>query len=151
RSSGVHGVVQDTPGLLIDRTAQRTVPGRGGLSPAPGPGVHSSRIGEKERRLRMNTNAPRKLQEVAYEREAQAYLRSLPLEHFMEATAQAKQRKITLASLTLLEARRRDVKVFNELLVQYPRRGQRKLGQVVPDNMLVRTELPIQANSSYNV
>src|SRR5262249_32246481 len=39
----------------------------------------------------------------------------------------------------------------NELLVQYPLRGQRKPGQVVPDNMVVITEEPISAESSYNV
>jgi Uma2 family endonuclease len=98
----------------------------------------------------MSPDLPRALQEVAYEREAQAYLRSLPLEHFMEGTAQATQREITLASLALVKARRPDVQVFNELLVQYPRRG-RKLGQVVPDNMVVLTAEPVQAVSSYNV
>jgi Uma2 family endonuclease len=99
----------------------------------------------------MSPHLPKGLQEFVYEREAQAYLRSLPPEHFMEATDQGTQRAITLASLALVRGRRRDVHVFNELLVQYPRRGQRKLGQVVPDNMLVLTEAPIQASSSYNV
>ncbi len=99
----------------------------------------------------MVSNLPRALQEHVYEREAQAHLRRLPLEHFMEATAQARQRKITLESLDLVQARRPDLHVFNELLVQYPRRGQRKLGQVVPDNMVVLTQEPIHAQSSYNV
>jgi Uma2 family endonuclease len=99
----------------------------------------------------MLPNLPRPLQEIAYEREAQAYLGSLPPEHFMEATPQATQRKITLESLDLVQARRADVHVFNELLVQYPRRGRRKLGQVVPDNMVVLTTEPIRAESSYNV
>jgi Uma2 family endonuclease len=99
----------------------------------------------------MTPNLPRALQEIAYEREAQAYLRSLPLEHFMEATAQATQRKITLESLDLLHVHRSDLHVFNELLVQYPRRGRRKPGQVVPDNMVVLTTEPIRAESSYNV
>jgi Uma2 family endonuclease len=99
----------------------------------------------------MATHLPRAIQELAYEREAQAYLRSLPPEHFMEATAQATQRKITLESLDLVTARRPEVRVFNELLVQYPRRGRRKLGQVVPDNMVVLTTEPIRAGSSYNV
>ena len=87
----------------------------------------------------MSANLPPVLQAIAYEEEAQKYLRSLPLEHFMEATAQATQRKITLESLDLVQARRPDVHVFNELLVQYPLRGRRKLGQVVPDNMVVLT------------
>jgi Uma2 family endonuclease len=99
----------------------------------------------------MATDVPRPLQEVAYEREAQAYLRSLPLEHFMDATPQATQRKITLESLDLLHLRRPDAQVFNELLIQYPRRGQRKLGQVVPDNMVVLSAEPIRAESSFNV
>ena len=44
----------------------------------------------------------------------------------MEATAQGTQREITLASLALVKARRPQVHVFNELLVQYPVRGRRK-------------------------
>jgi Uma2 family endonuclease len=99
----------------------------------------------------MTPNLPRALQELAYEREAQAYLRSLPPEHFMEATPQATQRTITLESLDLLRARRPDVHVFNELLVQYPVRGRRKPGQVVPDNLVVLTDQPIRAGSSYNL
>jgi Uma2 family endonuclease len=99
----------------------------------------------------MSPDLPRTLQALAYEREAQAYLRSLPPEHFMEATPQATQRKITLESLDLLHARRPDVQVFNELLVQYPRKRRRKPGQVVPDNMVVLTAQLIRARSSYNV
>ncbi len=99
----------------------------------------------------MSPNLPLALQEIAYEEYAQAYLRSLPPEHFMEATAQATQRKITLESLDLLQARRPEVRVFNELLVQYPVRGRRKPGQVVPDNMVVLTTEPIRAGTSYNV
>src|SRR5262249_6686827 len=94
---------------------------------------------------------PRILQKPAYEREAQAYLRSLPPEHFMEATAQATQREITLESFALIKARRPDVHVFNELLVQYVVAGRAKLGQVVPDNMVVLTDHPIEAGTSYNV
>src|SRR5262249_53606354 len=48
-------------------------------------------------------------------------------------------------------ARRPNVHVFNELLVQYPRRGQRKPGQVVPDNMVVLTDQPIRASTCFNV
>jgi len=99
----------------------------------------------------MISELPTPLQLIAYEEEAQAYLRSLPLEHFMEAIAQSRQREITLESLALLKARRSDVHVFNELLVQYPRPGQRKPGQVCPDNMVVLTEERIRAKSSYNV
>jgi hypothetical protein len=80
---------------------------------------------------------PRASIAASYEEAAQAYLHSLPPEHFMEAIGQAKQREITLESLALLKTRRADVQVFNELLVQYPVPGQRKPGQVVPDNMVV--------------
>jgi Uma2 family endonuclease len=99
----------------------------------------------------MTPHLPRAIQAVVYERAAQAYWLSLPPEHFMEGTDQGRQRAITLASLELVRARRRGVWVFNELLVQYPRRGQKKLGQVVPDNMLVVTEQTIRAETSYNV
>jgi Uma2 family endonuclease len=99
----------------------------------------------------MATTKPRPLVALAYEEAAQNYLRSLPLEHFMEATPQATQRKITLESLDLVSARRGDVYVFNELLVQYPRPRQRRPGQVVPDNMVVLSDKPIEAETSYNV
>ena len=99
----------------------------------------------------MASARPRALIAVAYEEAAQAYLRSLPLEHFMEATAQATQRKITLESLDLLHARRPDVQVFNELLVQYPLPRQRRPGQVVPDNMVVLCDPPITATTSFNL
>jgi Uma2 family endonuclease len=102
------------------------------------------------KRPRVST-IPRAIQEIDYEEAAQAYLRSLPPEHFMEAIGQAHQRQITLASLALLHARRPEVRVFNELLVQYPVAGSRRFGQVVPDNMIVLTDQPIRASSSYNV
>src|SRR5437879_11053409 len=98
----------------------------------------------------MASARPRALIAVAYEEAAQAYLRSLPLEHFMEPTSQATQRKITLESLDLVQARRPDVQVFNELLVQYPR-PRKKLGQVVPDNMVVIHSEPIKADGSYDL
>jgi Uma2 family endonuclease len=99
----------------------------------------------------MASNKPKALIAVAYEAAAQEYLRSLPPEHFMEAMSQATQRKITLESLDLLKLRRPDVQAFNELLVQYPVAGERKPGQVVPDNMVVLSDQPIQALSSYNL
>jgi Uma2 family endonuclease len=95
-----------------------------------------------------------KLPEVTawdYEQAAQAYLRSLPPEHFMEATPQATQRKITLESFDLIHARRPAVQVFNELLVQYPRPHGRPLGQVVPDNMIVVHAVAIQAKNSFDI
>jgi Uma2 family endonuclease len=84
-----------------------------------------------------------------YDRAARAYLQSLPLEHFMEAVPQATQREITVESLALLKTRRPEVQSFNELLVQYFFKGQ--LRQVVPDNMVIRSDQPAQAVGSYNV
>jgi Uma2 family endonuclease len=97
------------------------------------------------------TNLPRRMIEYVYAEAAREYLKSLPLEHFMEATAQGTQRKITLESLDLVRARRPEVQIFNELLVQYPRRGQKKPGQVVPDNLVVICAEPIEADGSYDV
>jgi Uma2 family endonuclease len=91
------------------------------------------------------------VQEIDYEKEAQDYLRSLPLEHFKEAPPQATQRKITLESLDLVTDDRPEVQVFNELLVQYPRPGRRKPGKVVPDNMVVLAEKRIDPPTSYNL
>jgi Uma2 family endonuclease len=94
---------------------------------------------------------PRILMHLEYEEAAQAYLRSLPPEHFMEATPQATQREITLASLDLVHARRPDVQVFNELLVQYTLKAGGKPRQIVPDNMIVVWNEPLKAVISYNV
>jgi Uma2 family endonuclease len=99
----------------------------------------------------MSPELPVILQELAYEEEAQAYLRSLPPEHFMEATDQARQREITLASFALIHAARPEVRYFNELLIQYPRKRRRKPGQVVPDNMVVLTTERLRARTSFNV
>jgi Uma2 family endonuclease len=86
-----------------------------------------------------------------YEWAEQRYLKSLPLEHFMESTPQATQRKITLESFDLIHVLRKDVQCFNELLVQYPIPGRdpEKPGQVVPDNMVVIHPKPIVAEGSY--
>jgi Uma2 family endonuclease len=94
---------------------------------------------------------PIPLLKIEYAEAAEAYLRSLPPEHFMEAVGQSTQRKITLESLDLVTARRPDVHVFNELLVQYRVGRARKLRQVVPDNMVVLWEGRIKAEGSYAV
>jgi Uma2 family endonuclease len=99
----------------------------------------------------MSTQKPRTLLRIEYENAAEAYLKRLKLRHFMEAAAQGRQREITLESLALVKARRPDVQVFNELLVQYPRRGQQKIGQVVPDNMVVIWPEPIRVSGSYDL
>src|SRR5205823_6453813 len=97
----------------------------------------------------MTPNLPKPLLALAYEEAAEAYLRSLPPEHFMEATPQATQREITLASFALVHARRPDVQHFNELLIQYPK-GKKRKGQVVPDNMVVVHPEPIRAVGSFD-
>lgn len=97
------------------------------------------------------TETQRRQLQAKYDELARDYLASLPLEHFMEATPQATQRKITLESLDLVCAQRPDVHLFNELLVQYHRPGRRKPGQVVPDNMVVLHEGKITAEGSYVV
>jgi Uma2 family endonuclease len=99
----------------------------------------------------MASAKPRGLIEVRYEAAAQEYLRNLPPEHFMEAIGQSTQREITLESLALVRARRPDFHVFKELLVQYERPGERKPGQVCPDNMVVLSKKPIHASTSYNL
>ncbi|HEY7153143.1 MAG TPA: Uma2 family endonuclease [Gemmataceae bacterium] len=99
----------------------------------------------------MASKLPIGLLRYAYAKAADDYLRSLPLERFMESTPQAKQREITLESLALVKARRPDVQVFNELLVQFPVRGRRRPAQVVPDNMVVVWKEPIDAVGSYDV
>ena len=95
------------------------------------------------------TESTRAALELRYQKAAEDYMASLPLEHFMESTTHATQRKISWDSLGLLADRRPDVHVFSELLVQYPR-PRRKPGQVVPDNMVVIHDGPIDADLSYN-
>jgi Uma2 family endonuclease len=96
-------------------------------------------------------STPRKLQAVSFAQAAADYARTLSLEHYMEATSQATQRKITLESLDLIHARRPEVQVFNELLVQYRRRNQGEIVQVVPDNMVVIYPEPVEAEGSFDV
>jgi Uma2 family endonuclease len=88
---------------------------------------------------------------MIYEWAERRYLKSLPLEHFMESTPQATQRKITLESFDLIHVARPDVQCFNELLVQYPipNKDVDKPGQIVPDNMVLIHPKPIVAEGSY--
>src|SRR5579872_2378734 len=99
----------------------------------------------------MPTEMPRPLLEISYHESEQAYLRSLPPEHFMEAESQSTQRAITVASLTLVAARRPDFHLYSEMLIQYPRKGEQKRGQVVPDNMVVLYDGPLQVGGSFNL
>jgi Uma2 family endonuclease len=79
-----------------------------------------------------------------YEEAALAYSKTLTLEDYMESTAQALQRAITLACLGLLRGQVRDFHLFNELLVQYFFNGT--LRRVVPDNMVVLGPLASRAD-----
>lgn len=99
----------------------------------------------------MSPDKPRTLVRLEYARAAETYLRNLPLEHFMEATAQATQREITVESLALVHARRPEIQYFNELLVQYPQGRGRRIHQVVPDNLVVVHDRPIEAEGSYDL
>jgi hypothetical protein len=99
----------------------------------------------------MQVEVPRANLRKQYDKAAQEYLRALPLEHFMESTPQATQRKITVESFDVVQAYRADVHVFSELLVQYPLPERKKPGQVVPDNMVVIHTGPIDAVGSYDL
>jgi Uma2 family endonuclease len=99
----------------------------------------------------MRSSLPKPLVAIQYFEAMQSYLRSLPLEHFMEAIPHATQRKITLESLDLVHAQRPEVQIFNELLVQYPRDEEHEdIGQVVPDNMVVISEQQIGKVGSFD-
>ncbi len=100
---------------------------------------------------RMANTKPRILLSLEYDRYAREYLRSLPPEHFMEATGQSIQREIILESLALVRAKRPDVQVFSELLLQYPFGREKRPHQVVPDIMVMRYEKPLKAKGSYNL
>jgi Uma2 family endonuclease len=91
--------------------------------------------------------------EELYERLANEYCRSLPLEHFMESQDQSKQREITLESLALVTAQWPEFQVFNELLILYPlsEKDLKKPTRVCPDNMVVVHDEPIVAKGSFNV
>ena len=99
----------------------------------------------------MSSTKPISLVRIEYAEAAEAYLRSLPPEHFMEATPQARQRKITLCSFDVIHESRPDIQLFNELLVQYRHGRKQLLGQVVPDNMAVVCGEEIKAENSYDI
>jgi Uma2 family endonuclease len=99
----------------------------------------------------MSTAKPRSLLRIEYADAAEAYLRSLPPEHFMESTTQATQRKISVVSFDLIQLRRPEVQMFSELLVQYTLPRRTKIQQVVPDNMVIIHHEPIRAKGSYDI
>ena len=86
-----------------------------------------------------------------YERDAIAYLDSLPLEHFMESERHSMQRQITLAALDVVAKERADVHLYNEMLIQYPLDEPPYFGRVCPDNMVVIYDGPLEADMSYVV
>jgi Uma2 family endonuclease len=86
-----------------------------------------------------------------YEEAALLAMRNQSLEEIMEATPQATQRKITLASLDLVRAHRPDFQVFNELLVQYPGADAAAIERVVPDNMVVLHDEDLGPLASFNL
>lgn len=97
---------------------------------------------------------PIRLQQLAFEKSAEAlldWLRANDPEHFMEASPHAHQREITLESLSLVRARRTEFHLFNEMLIQYRRGRGDVIGQVVPDNMVVRHEGALEVFGSYDV
>jgi Uma2 family endonuclease len=97
----------------------------------------------------MSTGKAHSMTVAEYERAADEYESTLTDEDVMEGEAQATQREITLASLALLRDRRAEVRVYNELLVQYFHKG--KLKQVVPDNMIVLSDRPLVTRKSYTI
>lgn len=99
----------------------------------------------------MATIKPRIFSPRDYERYAQEYLRRLRPEHFMEAFGQSTQRKITVQSLDLVQARRPEVQAFSELLVQYPHGREPRPHQVVPDNMVVIHDTPLKVAGSFDL
>jgi Uma2 family endonuclease len=99
----------------------------------------------------MASTKPRHLLSLEYDRYAREYLRRLRPEHFMEAIGQSTQRKITVESLDLVQARRPEVQVFSELLVQYPHGREPRPHQVVPDNMVVIHDTPLKVEGSFDV
>jgi Uma2 family endonuclease len=100
----------------------------------------------------MPTSLPKELLRIRYEEAAESYLKSLRLENIMEASAQGRQREITLESLALVRGKKPDIHVFNEMLVQYPLdQSGKKIGQVVPDNMVVLWDGPLKVSGSYSI
>lgn len=99
----------------------------------------------------MPTHRPRGNIEIEYHEAAQAYLKSLPPEHFMEACPQGIQREITLESLALVRSARPEVHYYNELLVQYRLRRGEKIRQVVPDNLVVLHQGALAVEGSYDL
>jgi hypothetical protein len=89
--------------------------------------------------------------EADYDRTAEEYLKSLPPEHFMEATPQATQRAIFDAAFEQIHALRPDIHPFSELLSQYEHGRPPERRMVVPDSMVVLYDGEVTANKSYPI
>jgi hypothetical protein len=99
----------------------------------------------------MPSSKPRALLEIEYYEAAQAYLKSLPPEHFMEALPQGSQRKITLESTDVINVHRPEVRCYNELLIQYRLHKGGKIHQIVPDNFIVLHEGELAIDGSFDL
>src|SRR5437764_726496 len=95
------------------------------------------------------TGFDRKRLKLIYGWVADRYLKSLPPEHFIEATDHARQREITLESFALVREARPDVHMFNELLILYPLDDLDKPEKVVPDNFVVVHPGPLDATTCF--
>lgn len=85
-----------------------------------------------------------------FERDAQKYMASLPLEHFMESTPQSRQREVTSSSFALVNQRNPRFHYFGELMMHRKKEGAIVL-RVVPDNMVVVGDIRDRQRSSYPV
>lgn len=99
----------------------------------------------------MGKTRPQEFTERDYEAAEVAYQSALPLEHYMESTAQSRQRAITDASCALIHQAWPAFQCFGELLIQYPHGKPATIRGVVPDNMIVVHDTPIRARGSFNV
>ena len=115
------------------------------------PAQENSASGLDPNRSDMRAWTLRRLSEVTFFASAQEYVRSLPPEQFMESIFQATQRAITVSSLALVHQYRPEVQVFNDLLVQYRPRRFAEISKVVPDNMVVIHDQPINVEGSYDL
>ena len=99
----------------------------------------------------MATDIDREELERRYEKAAEFAQRRETLQSWGEATAQAVQRGITLASFALVKAHRSDIQFFNELLLEsrLTRHGVRET--FLPDNMVIVHSEPVEADESLDL
>ena len=88
-----------------------------------------------------------------YNDAAEEYLEFLKKEHpehFMLSVAQATQRHLTDTSLDFVAARRPDMHVYSELLIQW-RDHKNRMRRVMPDNMVVLAEKKPKVNTNFAI